>query len=446
MPGHNLERFTRRARHVLTLAQTEAERMLHERITTEHLLLALLGEDAGVASRVLVDAGLSIDQTRRFILETTTSPTQEWGRPIELSDAVKRVLELAVEEARTLQHRTIGTEHLLLGLLRLDDPRIRDLFARFEVEAADLRDNTLHKIKETSTLSDEPPGTEMLKKPGIPHTSSRTDHLTPGTKQVLASAREAAEQLGSDSIGTEHLLLGLIQDEDGIAGAALRKLGLEQNRVQALIEELTQDIPRTSGGTLDFSSGSKHVLELAVDEARRMGHRYVGTEHVLLSLLRQNDGLAMDVLRRLEVSRTGIWYMVRQAAKAHAEKVETGLTLISTEEVTRVFARLRNGEISADEAETLLQRNMQPYTMDTLFRYIMRVQSGWPTEDRVIHIKLTDTRDNSPGGEIHITGRLAVMAFTRLLGNLSEGRTGVTWTGMSGHQSAEIRIDLDEGE
>jgi hypothetical protein len=288
-----IERFTRRARHVLTLAQEEAERMLHERITIEHLLIALLGEDAGVASRVLSDAGLTIEATRRVVLETTTTPTQEWGRPIELSDAVKRALELAVEEARTLQHRTIGTEHLLLGLLRLDDARLHELFARFKAEPTDIRANTLHKIKETSTLSDDPPGTEMLAEP-----------------------------------------------------AALEK--------------------------------------------------------------------------RLDMPM-----------------------LISPEEVSHVFARLRNGGITLDEAESLLRQNMQPYTMDTAFRSIMRLQAGWPTENRVVHIKLTDTRNNAPQSEIRITGKLAVMAFTRLLGNLSEGRTGVTWTGMSEGQSAEIRIDED---
>jgi ATP-dependent Clp protease ATP-binding subunit ClpC len=102
-------------------------------------------------------------------------------------------------------------------------------------------------------------------------------------------------------IGTEHLLLGLIREEGGVAGRVLRELGLEIERVQEIVERLT-GTGQYRGGKLDLSPGTQQVLEYAVEEARRMGHHYIGTEHLLLGLVRYNDGVAMDVLRKLGVT------------------------------------------------------------------------------------------------------------------------------------------------
>jgi len=102
-------------------------------------------------------------------------------------------------------------------------------------------------------------------------------------------------------IGTEHLLLGLIREEGGVAGRVLRELGLEAERVQEIIERLT-GTGTYRGGKLDLSPGTQQVLEYAVDEARRMGHHYIGTEHILLGLVRYGEGVAVDVLRKMGVT------------------------------------------------------------------------------------------------------------------------------------------------
>jgi ATP-dependent Clp protease ATP-binding subunit ClpC len=102
-------------------------------------------------------------------------------------------------------------------------------------------------------------------------------------------------------IGTEHLLLGLIREEGGVAGRVLRELGLEAERVQEIIERLT-GTGQFRGGKLDLSPGTQQVLEYAVEEARRMGHHYIGTEHLLLGLVRYGEGVALDVLRKLGVT------------------------------------------------------------------------------------------------------------------------------------------------
>jgi ATP-dependent Clp protease ATP-binding subunit ClpC len=128
------------------------------------------------------------------------------------------------------------------------------------------------------------------------------ERFTQRARRVLSLAQEEAERLRHNYIGTEHLLLGLMREEGGVAGRVLRDLGLEQRRVEELVEELTRATSRITNSALDLSPGTKRVLELAVDEARRMGHHYIGTEHLLLGLVRQNDGVAIDVLKRLGIS------------------------------------------------------------------------------------------------------------------------------------------------
>jgi ATP-dependent Clp protease ATP-binding subunit ClpC len=131
---------------------------------------------------------------------------------------------------------------------------------------------------------------------------NKMERFTQRARRVLSLAQEEAERLQHSQIGTEHLLLGLMREEGGVAGRVLRDLGLDPRRVEDLVVRLTDANERTASGALDLSPGTKKVLELAVDEARRMGHHYIGTEHLLLGLVRQQDGVAIDVLRRLGVS------------------------------------------------------------------------------------------------------------------------------------------------
>ena len=130
---------------------------------------------------------------------------------------------------------------------------------------------------------------------------NKMERFTQRARRVLSLAQDEAERLQHHQIGTEHLLLGLMREEGGVAGRVLRDLGLDLRRVEELVTRLSTSEGK-SYTQLDLSPGTKKVLELAVDEARRMGHHYIGTEHLLLGLVRQQEGIALDVLRRLGVS------------------------------------------------------------------------------------------------------------------------------------------------
>ena len=96
------------------------------------------------------------------------------------------------------------------------------------------------------------------------------ERFTQRAKRVLSLAHQEAEQMRQNYIGTEHLLLGLMREEGGVAGRVLRDLGLDQRRVEELVERMTRSGQRPPNSRLDLSPGTKKVLELAVDEARKM--------------------------------------------------------------------------------------------------------------------------------------------------------------------------------
>jgi ATP-dependent Clp protease ATP-binding subunit ClpC len=127
------------------------------------------------------------------------------------------------------------------------------------------------------------------------------ERFTQRARRVLSLAHQEAERMRHNYIGTEHLLLGLIEEDGGVAGRVLRELGLETQRVQEMIERLV-GFGQYRGGKLDLAPGTQQVLEQAVEEARRMGHHYIGTEHLLLGLVRHGEGVAMDVLRKLGIT------------------------------------------------------------------------------------------------------------------------------------------------
>ncbi len=130
---------------------------------------------------------------------------------------------------------------------------------------------------------------------------SNMERFTQRARRVLSLAHQEAERMRHNYIGTEHLLLGLMREDGGIAGRVFRDLGLEVERVQSTIERIT-GIGRFSTSRPELSPGMQKVLELSVEEARKLGHHYIGVEHLLLGLVSYNEGVAIDALRKLGVA------------------------------------------------------------------------------------------------------------------------------------------------
>src|SRR5207302_1755373 len=138
----------------------------------------------------------------------------------------------------------------------------------------------------------------MARRPG-----HRTmNNFTPRAQQVLALARKEADRFNHNYVGTEHLLLGLIKLGQGVAVNVLQKMGLDLETVRMEVEKQVGSGPETKMvGNIPYTPRVKKVLALAGKEAKALNHSYVGTEHILLGLLREGEGVAARVLKSLEI-------------------------------------------------------------------------------------------------------------------------------------------------
>jgi excisionase family DNA binding protein len=128
------------------------------------------------------------------------------------------------------------------------------------------------------------------------------DRFTERCRKALNLAQEEAQRFNHNYIGTEHLLLGLVGVGDGIAASVLNNLGVTLDQVRSAVEFIIGRGDRITLGEIGLTPRAKKVIELAVDEAQRLGHHYIGTEHLLLGLAREGEGIAAGVLESLGVS------------------------------------------------------------------------------------------------------------------------------------------------
>jgi ATP-dependent Clp protease ATP-binding subunit ClpC len=125
------------------------------------------------------------------------------------------------------------------------------------------------------------------------------ERFTDPARRVVVQAQEEARMLNHHYIGTEHILLALIREGDGEAGRVLESLGISLETVRQRVEEIIGRGPRAPAGHIPITPRAKSVLELSLPEALRLGHDVIGTEHILLGLIREGEGVAAQILVRL---------------------------------------------------------------------------------------------------------------------------------------------------
>lgn len=211
------------------------------------------------------------------------------------------------------------------------------------------------------------------------------ERFTQRARRALSLAQEEAERLQHSSIGTEHLLLGLIREEGGVAGRVLRELGLELPRVEELVKRLSKESNSNPDVELGLSPGTKKVLEYAVDEARRMGHHYIGTEHLLLGLIREAQNPALEVLRRLGISPQEVRRQTRNVLQ-DSPLQQTGTR--QGERVTRGASRRGEKTPTIDQLATDLTLLAKEKKLDPVVGRVTEIE-------RVIQV-LSRRRKNNP--------------------------------------------------
>src|SRR6184192_3266360 len=147
----------------------------------------------------------------------------------------------------------------------------------------------------------------------------RFDKFTERARRVLSLAQEEAQRFQHNYIGTEHLLLGLVREGEGVAAKVLLQLGVELNKIRGTAEFIIGRGDRIVLGQIGLTPRAKKVIELAVDEARRLNHHYIGTEHLLLGLVREGEGIAAGVLESLGVSLERVRAQVIKVLKSSGD-------------------------------------------------------------------------------------------------------------------------------
>ncbi|MCA9245082.1 MAG: NDP-hexose 4-ketoreductase, partial [Phycisphaerales bacterium] len=152
------------------------------------------------------------------------------------------------------------------------------------------------------------------------------ERFTDRARKVMALANQEAQRFNHDYIGTEHILLGLVKEGSGVGANVLKNLGVDLRKVRLEVEKLVKSGPEmVTMGKLPQTPRAKRVIEYAIEEARNLNHNYVGTEHLLLGLLREHDGVAAQVLTNLGLRLEDVREEVLNLLGAGVEPEETSV-------------------------------------------------------------------------------------------------------------------------
>jgi hypothetical protein len=168
------------------------------------------------------------------------------------------------------------------------------------------------------------------------------ERFTDRARRVVVLAQEEARHLNHNYIGTEHILLGLIHESEGIAARALTELDISLEAVRAQVAEIVGRGAEAPSGHIPFTPRAKKVLELSLREALSLGHNYIGTEHILLGLIREGEGVAAQVLVKLGASfdrvRQQVIQILADASQLQAEQVGGTQSRISQQQAMAMVA------------------------------------------------------------------------------------------------------------
>ncbi len=293
------ERFTDNARQSVVNAQDEARRLRHAHIGTEHLLLGLLVAPDSLATHVLNRLGVSLEATRRGVEDMAgTGPGAPSGH-VPFTSRSKKVLELSLREALQLGHNYIGTEHILLGIVREHAGMAMQLLDKQGASADRIRSAVLAEVHRASNAPD-----------------ATGQRRTPGADTLIETAQQLA---GSAPMGTHHLLEAMTLLEGSLAGNTLAALGVDAQALAAKIDEL--GVEGTSDVTPDVAAARR--MEISVDDS---------AVHIVLA-----DDVSRDLVARLAAttgnpirgddaagSLVGVWRAIVTALQQLLVETEPG--------------------------------------------------------------------------------------------------------------------------
>jgi ATP-dependent Clp protease ATP-binding subunit ClpA len=325
------ERFTGKARHAIVLAQEEARLLHHNYIGTEHVLLGLLGEPDSIAARAARGFGLTLETGRDDVLAIIGRGKKAPTGHIPFTPRAKKCLELALREALALRHDYIGTEHVLLGIIREGDGVGAKILAQRAGGLDAVRLAVLELVPAATAPSRWPrlrsrrPGSDPGSAAGPPPDDEPEDpHATPAAQ---ASLREAALLAGTDPVGSHHLMLAALADPHSAAARTLTGLGLDLDQARAELRRAdvtgsTDELPEDAGRrqmTVTVTGG-RVTVEAADFETLQLGQAAIEAVAALASRTADpcepakaaKDGVIHGD-QELAAGLAAVWFALREA-------------------------------------------------------------------------------------------------------------------------------------
>ncbi|MCW5821262.1 MAG: hypothetical protein KIT34_00575 [Cyanobacteria bacterium TGS_CYA1] len=379
------ERFTQGAIKSILLAQDECRRMGHHAVDSEHLFLGIIAEENGLAAHFLEARGLTLANARQLVEQVKRPDTNPLTIELPYTHAAAKAFEFARQEAQSLNHSYVGTEHILLGLI-LEKKECKDLSELWRVlkhqglldqvyDALILYVRTKSKTPTDIGLDFEPPPkpqtlpiVEIFKSLGlqmvdvskeaaseIKKNGKKSDKngdkpdsiFTTDARMILESAWDIAHDRGSTVISTEHLILALDKC------ANLSPAELAWLTISELDSRESFRLPQPE--IIDFSHFSKKaqkVLDKANEEARRLGYEFIGTDHILLGILGEKTNIANKVMKNLGITLNKLRKELPDFGRTEIDSIAD--ELIYTPRTKRVFA------MAKEEAEQLKSETIEP--------------------------------------------------------------------------------------
>lgn len=298
MPN-KMERFTHSARQTLSYAQEEAEQFNHEEISTDHLLLGALRAEGSLAYRILAVLGIELEPLREMVKKYNKTIRED--EQLDLSATVKKTLEEAVNEARTLGHHYIGTEHLLLGIATLSESRAKDMLRRNDVRVEDIRKQVFKRLLQQSEevqATKEPPTEATDPKRVMLDWTAPTEYTfygnqsMPTTKyvgQLITQAEQLRAKHQHRAILPEHLVVGMLA-ANGLGRMVLDSFSITGELCEEIIIEMLADFLITDGDPDAYANQlapeAEAILQDALNVQNDYNHQLTNTAHVLMALLR----------------------------------------------------------------------------------------------------------------------------------------------------------------
>jgi ATP-dependent Clp protease ATP-binding subunit ClpA len=255
--GVMFERFTDRARRAVVSAQEEARRLQHNYIGTEHILLGLLAVRGGVAYKVLDQFGMSQEGVREEVVGLIGIGSTPMSGHIPFTPRAKKTLELSLREALQLNHNYIGTEHVLLGLVREGEGVAAQIITGHGADLDSVRQAVIELLR---TYSGQRSGQRWLR--GLSGAAEAEGTDLPATPAAEASVTAAIQLAGSEPIGSHHLLLAALEDPASAAARTLAGLGVDLDQAREALR--TVDVTGTSDEQPE-ERGRRHMVLRVTD-------------------------------------------------------------------------------------------------------------------------------------------------------------------------------------